>query len=107
MTDNNDISQEILSTIKEIATALQTKNSIHPNDILTLKEAAALLKLSESTMNYYIDEKVITCQRIGKHKRFIRKELMDFLTKKNFIAGLEMGDPFQALSDIHNKEQQF
>lgn len=76
---------EGISILKEILSVLKFGNTTSPDDLLTLPEAAAFLKLSESTLNYYTDKGIIKCKRIGKHKRFLRQQLMEDVIGKGEI----------------------
>ncbi len=78
-TTPKEMLNSILEVMKELLIVTKIKTTTNPDDVLTLSEAAELLKLSESTLNYYTDTGLIGFRRIGKHKRFIRQELLDWL----------------------------
>jgi excisionase family DNA binding protein len=50
-------------------------------DLLTIQEAADLLKISVATVRKWVKQGVVSYYRIGRGLRFKRGELLDMLTK--------------------------
>ena len=48
-------------------------------EILTVEEAAKFCKMSRSTLDNMVREGIITPHRPGKHPRFLKSELIDFV----------------------------
>lgn len=56
-----------------------TGNSTRPEELLTIKQAAAYLVVSQPTLRRMIDRKDFTFYRIGRQIRIDKQELVNFL----------------------------
>lgn len=64
--------------------------NIDPDQLMTKKEAAELLNISQSTIDNYRKSGVLEAIKIGKAVRFRRKELQAILNHRN--KGREQND---------------
>jgi len=55
------------------------------DEILTHEEVAEWLKLPKSTLYKLLTEKKIPAVKIGKHWRFLKSDLLDWINKNNII----------------------
>jgi excisionase family DNA binding protein len=64
-------------TAREIAAACATNPTIPP--VLTIDEAAALLRIPKGTLQDWRSRRLLTgcCRKVGKHVRFFRDRLLE------------------------------
>lgn len=54
-----------------------------PDNVLTIKELSTYLKIPKSTLYKLVREGKIPCQKIGRHLRFHRATIDEWLTSRN------------------------
>jgi excisionase family DNA binding protein len=65
-------------TAREIAAACETNGGPSVPPVLTIDEAAALLRIPKGTLQDWRSRKLLTgcCRKVGKHVRFFRDRLL-------------------------------
>lgn len=59
------------------SSSLLSVNSAHPNDLIRLADAAAILGVGDTTLKRWTEENRIACERtLGGHRRFRRAEVL-------------------------------
>lgn len=53
-----------------------------PGDVLTIDELASYLKISKSTLYKIVRERKIPCQKVGRHWRFRKVAIDQWLEEK-------------------------
>lgn len=72
---------ELRSQVGEIASKLgKSTNPSESDQILSHKDAAKLLCISPSSLTLYISQELIPYSKIGKHNRFSRKQLLEWIS---------------------------
>lgn len=59
----------------EVATGHARRQPAEADDVLTVREVAALLKLSPRTVGEYSARGVLPSVKIGRHRRFSKRQL--------------------------------
>ena len=59
----------------------------YPSDILTVDEAAEYLKIPRSSVYKLAQQGKIPAQKVGRHWRFHRDTLVDWIAGKNNLQG--------------------
>jgi len=82
-------------------------------ELLTIKEAADLLKVSEVTVKRYVSKEVIPSMKLGGARRIIKNDIWDSIIEKireehnsktNIVAESER--PFLAKREIEKEERE-
>lgn len=61
-----------------------------PDDVLTIDELSVYLKIPKSTLYKIVREGKIPCQKIGRHWRFHRSAINDWLKEHGALGQKQM-----------------
>lgn len=89
------------------------RNDVHSGDLLSVAEAAELLRVSKVTVHRWIERDKLTAIRIGKSRFVLKKEVEEICTTrdgadlqarlKNILARRTPGWTFSFVGDLTDK----